>query len=38
MKRSIAFLLALRRLAAHAEEGMWTFDNPREPRSSRLTE
>ena len=29
MKRSIVFLLAsLAGLAAHAEEGMWTFDNP----------
>ena len=29
MKRSIVFLLAsLAGLAAHADEGMWTFDNP----------
>ena len=33
MKRSIVFLLAsLAGLAAHAEEGMWTFDNP--PRAA----
>jgi V8-like Glu-specific endopeptidase len=33
MKRSIAFLLACcASFAAHAEEGMWTFDNP--PRAS----
>jgi len=33
MKRSIVFLLAsFAGLAAHAEEGMWTFDNP--PRAA----
>jgi hypothetical protein len=33
MKRSIVFLLAsLAGLVAHAEEGMWTFDNP--PRAA----
>ena len=33
MKRSILFLLAsLAGLAAHADEGMWTFDNP--PRAA----
>ena len=33
MKRSIVFLLAsLAGLAAHADEGMWTFDNP--PRAA----